>query len=229
MTRRPDGTTIPGTAHRIAIFDLDGTITSRDTLLPFLLGFLRRHPAGAWRLWRLPFTLARYVLGLSDRGRLKASLIRQVVGPAPRSVVEAWADEFCVTKLPTLVHAKAREAIQRHRDAGDRLVLLSASVDLYVPRIGRQFGFDETICTGLSWRGDRLEGRLTTANRRGDEKRRCVAGLRARHPGTRLAAYGNAESDFAHLLDVDEPLVVNAGATTRRRAARLALPCDDWR
>ena len=34
-----------------------------------------------------------------------------------------------------------------HRARGDRLLLMSASTDLYVPRIGRALGFDETICT----------------------------------------------------------------------------------
>ena len=37
----------------LAVFDLDGTITRHDTLLPFLGGYLLRHP------WRLP----RVVLG----------------------------------------------------------------------------------------------------------------------------------------------------------------------
>ena len=41
-------------ARRLAVFDLDGTITRHDTLVPYLMGYGRRHPAGLWRLWRLP-------------------------------------------------------------------------------------------------------------------------------------------------------------------------------
>ena len=52
-------------AGRLAVFDLDGTITRRDTLVPYLIGYARRHPSGLWRLWRLPFSLARFALGLS--------------------------------------------------------------------------------------------------------------------------------------------------------------------
>ena len=44
----------------IALFDLDGTLTWRDTLLPFMLGFLRRRPHRALRLWRLPSALWFY-------------------------------------------------------------------------------------------------------------------------------------------------------------------------
>ncbi len=137
-------------SRRLAVFDLDGTITRHDTLVPYLIGYARRHPAGLWRLWRLPFTLARYALGLSDRGRLKSSLIRQVMLGASRARVDAWGEEFCRSRLPSLLNPGALAAIERHRMAGDRLVLLSASVDLYVPAIGRNAGI----------RGDDLHRRV---------------------------------------------------------------------
>jgi len=217
------------TTQRVAVFDLDGTITRHDTLVPFLAGWAVRHPGHLWQLWRLPLSLARFALGLSDRGRLKASLVRQVMKGARRDSVAAWADEFCRSRLPALLNPGALAAIERHRAAGDRLVLLSASVDLYVPAIGLALGFDETICTGLSWSGDALEARLTTENRRGEEKRRCIEQIRVRFPGAHIVAYGNAASDFEHLTQVDEPLVVNANAATRRRAASLGLACGDWK
>lgn len=219
----------PVTTRRVAVFDLDGTVTRHDTMVPFLVGWAVRHPGRLWHLWRLPFSLSRFALGLSDRGRLKSSLVRQVMKGARRDSVAEWAEEFCRSRLPALLNPGALAAIERHRAAGDRLVLLSASVDLYVPAIGRALGFDETICTGLSWSGDALEGRLTTENRRGEEKRRCIEQIRARFPGARIAAYGNAVSDFAHLAQVDEPLVVNANPATRQRAASLGLACDDWK
>lgn len=216
-------------AAGIAVFDLDGTITRRDTLLPYLIGYARRHPGGLWRLWRLPFSVARYLLGLSDRGRLKSSLIRQVMLGARRGDVATWTEEFCRTRLRPLLNPGAPAVIEGHRRTGDQLVLLSASVDLYVPAIGRELGFDEVICTGVSWNGDRLEGRLTTANRRDEEKRRCIERLRADSPGARIAAYGNAESDFPHLRVVDAPRVVNANARTRHKAESMGMPVGDWR
>lgn len=214
---------------RLAIFDLDGTITRHDTLIPYLSGYAARNPAGLWRLWRLPFSLARFALGFSDRGRLKSSLVRQVMRGAHREEIQAWSEAFCDSRLSALLIPGALAVIEKHRAAGDRLVLLSASVDLYVPAIGRRLGFDETHCTGVAWEGETLDGHLTTENRRGEEKRRVVQALRVRYPGARLAAYGNATSDFEHLLAVDEPLVVNASPATQRRARAAGLPCADWR
>jgi HAD superfamily phosphoserine phosphatase-like hydrolase len=120
-------------------------------------------------------------------------------------------------------------AIARHRAAGDRLVLLSASVDLYVPEIARRLGFDEAICTEVAWRDGRLDGALATANRRGAEKRRCIEALRARFPGVPFAAYGNARSDFEHLSAVEEPVLVNAAARLRAEGQRIGFRCEDWR
>lgn len=214
--------------ERLAVFDLDGTITRHDTLLPYLLGYARRHPLGLWRLWRLPFSLARFLLGLSDRGQLKSTLVRQVMRGATELDVAAWSDEFCRKRLPALLQPAALQAIERHRRAGDRLVLLSASVDLYVPVIGRTLGFDETICTGVSWEHGRLAGRLTTENRRGEEKKRVIESLRRRLPGATITAYGNARSDFAHLQSVDEARVVNGSRATRRAAVQRGLPLGDW-
>lgn len=213
---------------RVAVFDLDGTITKRDTLIPYLAGWLRSHPGRALQLWRLPGALLRYALLGRDRGRLKTDLLRIAIGPAERAEVLAWSDTFVAGLRPPFLHEKALAAIRRHREAGDHLVLLSASVDLYVPLIGARLGFDETVCTGVRWRGGRLDGRLTTENRRGEEKRRVVEGLRARFAPARFAAYGNAVSDFAHLAVVEEPLVVNAGLRTAAAARRAGLPVADW-
>lgn len=213
---------------RIAVFDLDGTITARDTFLPYIAGWLRRHPARAVHLWRVPVALLRYAVNGRDRGRLKSDLLRIVLGPAGRAEVQAWSEEFVAALAPPFLHERALAAIRRHREAGDRLVLLSASVDLYVPLIGARLGFDETICTGVRWAGDWLDGRLTTENRRGEEKRRVVAALRERFAGSRFAAYGNAASDFEHLQIVEEPLLVNANPRAQRLGRHRGLPCADW-
>lgn len=212
----------------IAVFDLDGTVTQGDTMLPYLRGWLRRHPRRAW-FWGALAALGRFAFAGRDRGRLKSALIRQLMGGATEAEVATWSREFADGLDDVGLCPGALAAIERHRGEGDRLVLLSASVDLYVPRIGARFGFDETICTGVAWRDGRLDGGLTTPNRRADEKLRCIESLRARYPGARIAAYGNSSSDLAHLREVERPMLVNAGWRARRAAAALGIPCAEWR
>lgn len=213
---------------RLAVFDLDGTVTRSDTFLPYLRGWLARQTrAGPWL--RITTAIVRFVLVGCDRGRLKSDLLRACMGGASREEVQEWTAAFVAGLDERLLCPGALDAIAAHRAAGDRLILLSASVDLYVPAIGKRYGFDESICTGVAWQGERLDGALTTANRRGEEKRRCIAALRTRFPDATIAAYGNSAADLPHLVTVERPLLVNASADARRKAEKLRVPTADWR
>ena len=213
----------------LAVFDLDGTLTWRDTLVLFLLSFLRRHPWRVFGLWRLPFALLSFVARGRDRGALKSRVIRMLMGGAARTEVDACADAFVDTLRPRRrLRPAALAAVEAHRAAGDHLVLLSASPDLYVPRIGRYLGFERTLCTELAWRAERLDGGLGTANRRGAEKLRCLTWLRTQYPGLPIVAYGNSAADLDHLRQADRALLVNGNAAARALAKRWGIPTADW-
>lgn len=196
-------------AGALAVFDLDGTITRRDTLGPYLWGYLWRHP---WRLVRIvPALLApvRFLFD-RDRGALKGRAIRAILGGTGHAQIEQWSGRFVRNLLAHGLYSEALAAIAHHRTRGDRLLLMSASADLYVPRIGEALGFDEVICSEVRWLPDgRLDGRLLSANRRGDEKRRCLAAIIARDAPDRVYAYGNARSDLAHMALANEAYLVN--------------------
>jgi phosphatidylglycerophosphatase C len=219
---------IVATQPWIALFDLDGTLTWRDTLLPFLLGFVRRRPHRALGLWRLPLALARYWQD-RDRGVLKSSVIRMLMRNEKRSVLDAWAQSFVAALKPKhRFRPLALAVVETHRAAGDHLVLLSASPDLYVPDIGRLLGFERTLCTEIEWRGERLDGRLRTPNRRGEEKLRCLTWLREQYPGLPVIAYGNSASDLDHLRHADRALLVNGNSAARRLAAKFNIAVSYW-
>jgi phosphatidylglycerophosphatase C len=207
---------------------LDGTLTWRDTLLPFLLGFVRRRPHRAFGLWRSPMALFRYWQD-RDRGALKSSVIRMLMRGEDRSVLDAWAQTFVAELQPkNRFRPLALAVVEAHRAAGDHLVLLSASPDLYVPQIGRLLGFERTLCTEIEWQGDRLDGRLKTPNRRGEEKLRCLAWLREQYPDLPVIAYGNSASDLDHLRRADRALLVNADSAARRLAAKWNIAVSSW-
>jgi phosphatidylglycerophosphatase C len=214
---------------RLAVFDLDGTITRHDTLARYVLGFLWRR-----KCWRLPAlllvvpALLGHALGRTDRGALKSAFIRATLGGCRRQELEAWTASFVDRLLAKGCFPQALEAIGTHARAGDHLVLMSASPDLYVPAIARALGFKEVICTGVRFDGERLSGTLTTANRRGEEKARCLQALRRRHPGVPAVAYGNAASDLPHLKLVEQGVLINGSVAARREALRAGITCTHW-
>jgi phosphatidylglycerophosphatase C len=214
----------------VAVFDLDGTITRRDALLPYVWGFLVRY-----RPWRLPCLLAvlpecvRFLAGRADHGTLKSALIRATLGGEQRARLEAWTTRFVGHLLKHGVSSDALKRVAQHRADGDYLVLLSASPELFVPQVGQALGFAQVLCTGLTWNGDTLLGELSTPNRRGEEKVRCVERLRGAHPGEGFAAYGNAACDLPHLRMVERPLLVNGNRRARKLAKRYGIPTASWR
>jgi phosphatidylglycerophosphatase C len=213
----------------LALFDLDGTITRHSTFAPYALGLLLRHPA---RVLRLPLglpALVRFALGRADHGEVKAAFIHWTFGGLERADLDAWTARFVPRLVKKGLFDDARAAIESHRRQGDRLALLSASTDLYVPAIGRALGFDETVCTGVAWNGTRLLGTLSTPNCRGEEKVRCLQALRARHQNLPVVAYGNAQSDLAHLRLAERGVLVNGSRAAVRQAAGEGVSCVTWR
>ena len=200
-------------ARPLAAFDLDGTLTHRDTLLPFL-----HRAVGRGRTYRallassLPLARAA-AFGGAHRDVAKAAVLRGVLAGAPldglTEAAEAFADHVVAQRLRTEV----RERVDWHRGEGHELVLVSASPELYVTPIGRRLGFDTVLATRLEVANGRLTGRLQGANCRGPEK---VMRLREwRGEGLALAyAYGDSAGD-REMLD----LAVTAVRVGRRSSS----------
>ena len=214
--------------RRLAVFDLDGTITRHDTLVQYVLGYLKSRP---WRLFGFLLAVPAvvlYLLRLSDRGALKGAVMHWTLGGSSRRDLDAWTAQFVPRLLEHGVFHKALDQISEHKRNGDVLILMSASADLYVPAIARYLGFTDVTCTGVRWDGDRFDGRLTTENCRGEEKVRRFADLRAHHAGLPTSAYGNAGSDLPHLRLADRGVLVNGDERARRDAVGLGVVCEDW-
>jgi phosphatidylglycerophosphatase C len=211
----------------IAIFDLDGTITRHDTLFPLVLRWLARRP---WQLVRLLLVVPAALRFLFDRDRaaLKQSLLRATMRGTPRDELAEFTRGFVRDTIATGSFHDALSTVRRHRDAGHHLVLMSASVDFYVPEFARQLAFDQVISTEVRWNGDRLDGTLTSANRRGEEKARCLRALLAVRSDADSYAYGNSASDLPHLKLVRHGVLVNGSVAARREAAAAGVACVDW-
>lgn len=192
--------------------------------------FLWRHP------WRIPRLLAvlpcllRFARGRSDHGELKASLLHAALGGLNRAALDRhtgrWVKEF----LPRGCFDDALAAIRAHQSQQDVLVLMSASVDVYVPALARALGFQECICTATTWRPDgRYDGRLAGPNCRGDEKTRQFLTRSKSQPDLATWAYGNTRSDLPHLRLADRGFMINAGPRLKQDSEAAGVTSLDWR
>lgn len=215
--------------RRLAVFDLDGTLSRADTFGPFVLGMLRRHPLRALRLPLLIFPSLGYALRLVSRGGLKGAVMHVLFGGLPREAVDAWAALYASLVVPDRLFAEALAALRNHIASGDHVVLLSASPDLYVPHIGGMLGVRETICSEVRWKGQRLDGRLAGPNRRDQEKLRVLEHLRQQHPHLSVIAYGNSKADLPHMFRCEQAVYVNPSAALAQELAQRGFTCVQWR
>jgi phosphatidylglycerophosphatase C len=214
--------------RRLAVFDLDGTLTRADTFGPFVLGLLRRHPARVLRLPLLLFPSLGFLLRFTGRGELKAAVLRLLFGKLPRAAVDAFAAGYSRLVVERRMFDAGVSTLRSHVTAGDHVVLLSASPDLYVPHIGALLGVHETHCTRIRWSGDLLDGHLEGCNRRDVEKLRVLEQLRATHPGLTVIAYGNSSPDLVHMRRCEEAVYVNADPGLARQLSAGGIRCVQW-
>jgi HAD superfamily hydrolase (TIGR01490 family) len=219
----------------LAIYDMDRTVTRRPTYVPFLLYTAVR--IAPWRLVLLPaallLTLA-YALGLIDRARLKELNYTLLVGRgvAPerlRPVTEAFAQH----QLRTNVLPQARAAIEADRNAGRRLVLATASYELYAGAIGRALGFDDVIATRtLTDARGRVVARIDGLNCYGAAKRDMVeAWLESEglaRDAVHIRFYSDHHSDTPMHRLADEAVAANPDARLARLAAAEGWEVVRW-
>lgn len=217
----------------IAVFDLDGTITTRDTTAAFLLGYLREHPRRLASCAPLAVSTAGFAAGVVDNADMKRAALRAILGGASRAEVAAWLDRFVPWCLKALVRPMARTRIEAHRSARNHLILATASLDLHVQPIAKALGLADVICTKVAWtRGERISGDLDGDNIRADRKlaavQRAVALVESAPRSARVIAYSDHHADLPLLRWADQAVAINP---TRRLAAAAAIegmPVEDW-
>lgn len=230
-TPRPAGTT----RAKIAIYDMDKTITRRPTYTRFLLHMARRrHP---WRLALLPVTLvplALYGLGLVGRARLKTVNQRLLLGGAPSlASLDRHLASFAETIAEKGVLADARARIAADRADGYRPVMATASYRLYAARIAAALGIEDVIATELSIdERQRLRPVIEGTNCYGAEKLVMVESWFAAEGLDRAAsavrAYSDHISDAPLLGWADEGFAVNPNDAFARLARERGWQTLAW-
>lgn len=187
----------------VAAFDFDGTLTRRETLLPFLL-----HTLGAARVARdalmLSPSLAGYALKLIPNDVAKQRVFIRCLGGMSMDELRRQGELFAERTLPGLMRVEAMRRLVWHKQQGHRCVVISASMDLYVRPWAIKAGFDDVLATHLETCADgTTTGRLAGENCYGIEKVRRLEALLGARDGYTLYAYGDSRGDRELLACAD--------------------------
>lgn len=183
----------------VAAFDVDGTLTVRDCVGPFLVRLAGRRGVAA--------AVARHPLATlagaarRDRDRLKAVLVGGVFAGRSVEAVASAGREFAATVAATMLRPDTLARLRWHQGEGHHTVLVSASLRPYLEPLGAELGVGAVLCTDVAERGGTYTDRLAGANCRAAEK---AVRLRSWLAERRLVdaeiwAYGDSRGD-AELL-----------------------------
>jgi phosphatidylglycerophosphatase C len=192
--------------RRVAAFDFDKTLSTRDNVLPFVRLAVGTARLGAG-LVRCSPRLVAAALDSRRRDAAKAALVRHTLTgydeAALERVARQFADDVCAAHLrPDVV-----ERLDWHREQGHETAIVSASFRDYLEPVARALGVDAVLATELEVRAGKLTGRLLGANVRGAEKVRRLDGWLG--PGdVELWAYGDSRGDDELLARADHPVRV---------------------
>lgn len=213
----------------VAIFDLDKTLTVRSSYTPFIVFVARRKPLRFLHAPRLLFLGLMLALGLRRRDDVKAEMWRAVLGGLNRSEAEELGAAFAKHWAQATLRAKAKAVIDRHRIAGDQLVLATAAVDLVAAPFGKALGFDDIVATrSACTRDGKLAAEFDGLNCYGVEKLRRVQILLGEHAPDQSTAYSDHVTDLPLLTWAAHGVAVNPHAALATVASDHSLQVEDW-
>jgi HAD superfamily hydrolase (TIGR01490 family) len=208
------------TRRALALFDFDGTLVHGDSIVAFVRfararGIIKRREFAAACLYG-----ALTALRLTDAARAKGKALSFLSRMTPEAA-DALCRQFAEQALLPALYPQGLEAMQRHADAGDTVLIVTASPERYMRALAGALPVHEIIATRQGTDG------AITQNCRGEAKadrirewlalNRITADFAASH------AYGNSTGDLPMLRMAGHPHLVNPGRALRRRTREMPV------
>lgn len=177
---------------KLALFDFDGTITSKDSLLDFFSFFF-----GAKFIIGIIFlspVIVLHLLHIVPNWKAKEIVFSHFFKDMDVERFKAKAKLYSEHKLPKIVKHNALEEISRLKGQNVKIVIVSAAFELYLQDWCDRNKFD-LIGTRLRVENGKLTGKFLGRNCYGEEKVRRIAQKYNLDEIDYIYAYGDMRGD----------------------------------
>lgn len=179
----------------LVVFDLDGTLTRKDTLVAF-----SEFTHGKFISF-LIFSMVSPLIALAFMGILKRQFLKELLlkihykGKSEQEL-KNMGSQFAEKVMPALLNDAIYSAMKAHLAEGNTVLVLTASCDVWVEPwcnlqkiefLGSRMQFNNSVCTG----------KLVGENCRGEVKVKMMKEYFQTNIYSLEAAYGNEKSDLA--------------------------------
>lgn len=182
----------------IAFFDLDGTITRKDTFIEFIKFSRGQFLFFVGIVILSPFILL-YLLKIYPNHKLKELFFTFYFKNYTKSELQYLGDDFGKIKMPNIVYEKAIDKIKMHQLKGDRIIILTASSSIWLSYWCKQNNVD-LISTQFEIIKGKYNGKIYGENCFGKQKQKIVKKILTKEKISDTYGYGDSKSDL-HFLN----------------------------
>ena len=177
----------------LALFDFDGTITHSDTFTKFVLFATDAKRLKRGKLLLLPEIIA-YKSKLSSGKRIRRKMFDFGFKDTSETDITAKAEYFAINILSDLIRPEALARMKWHQDRGDEVIVVSASLDLYLRPWCTQYGI-QLICNQVEIINGKLTGNFIGHDCSANEKSRRVESAYNLDSYNNIYAYSDTVED----------------------------------
>lgn len=180
-------------SRKLVLFDFDGTITTKDTLLEFLIFYRGYTRFLAGMIWLSPI-LVMYKLKLIPNWKAKQYCLRHFIGGENADKFRAKCSEFTQRILPGLIRPGAAAAIRKYAGENATVAVVSASAENWVSPWCEQNGL-LCVATQLEIENGTITGNLCGENCYGPVKASRIRQQFNLSAYNEIIAYGDSSGD----------------------------------
>ena len=186
---------------KIAFFDFDGTITYKDSTINFIR-FIKGNTKFFIGIFVLSPFLLLYKLNIISNNATKNIIIKYYFKDMSIEYFRKMAEKFSLKYIDDIVRDKAIKRIKWHKEQGHTVVIVSASIDLWLMPWCYRNNIN-LISTKLETKNSKISG-ICDKNCFGSEKVNRINREYNLSNYDYIYAYGNSKGDYEMLEIADE-------------------------
>ena len=196
---------LSNTGKIVAYFDFDGTLTTQDTFIPFLI-----YTVGLMRFFlKLPqllIILLRYWFKRISNEVAKELTITALIKGYSFKKIDEKALAFARNKLWRYIKPEIYSKLEYHVENEHYIVIVSANLSIYLSYWAKLHYINDVIATEIEFTDNICTGKLKTRNCYGKFKVERIYDYLKKQNKTfnYIYAYGNSRGDYELLSYADE-------------------------
>jgi HAD superfamily hydrolase (TIGR01490 family) len=195
----------------LALFDFDGTLCKKDSFTGFIFYALSKRHIVKQGIKILPWIQA-YYLNAYPAHAMRSKLFRAMFSNADVLELQQIAQDYAASLMSQLSHPLLKQ-LRQHQALGDDVVLVSASVDVYLQHVCNLLSID-LICTQTEQVNNIYTGQYITPDCSSEQKKLRILEKYSLDHYSVIYAYGNSVEDremlglatYSYMVGTDQQL-----------------------